>query len=140
MPIRKAKAGWNGDLKNGTGQISFGGKFEQPYSFGSRFESGNGTNPEELIGAALAGCFSMALSGGLDKAGFTPKRIQTTADVHIEKVGEGFKITKIDLRTQAEVPGIDKAKFLEVAEATKKGCPVSQALTGTQINLDADLD
>lgn len=139
MPVRKAKAGWNGDLKGGNGLISFGGKFEQPYSFSSRFEEGSGTNPEELIGAALAGCFSMALSGSLAKAGATPRRIQTDADVTVEKVGEGFKITRIDLRTQADVSGLDQAKFLEIAEATKKGCPVSQALTGTQINLDAKL-
>lgn len=140
MPTRKAKASWNGDLKAGNGQMSFGGRFEQPFSFGTRFENGNGTNPEELIGGALAGCFSMAFSGGLGKAGFTPKTIQTDSDVTIEKVGEGFKITRIDLRTRAEVPGIDAAKFQEIAQATKKGCPVSQALAGTEITLDAKLN
>lgn len=139
MPARKAKATWLGDLKSGNGQMSFGGRFEQPFSFASRFENGNGSNPEELIGGALAGCFSMALSGGLTKAGFSPKRIQSEADVYIEKAGEGFKITKIALRTEAEIPGIDKAKFLEIAEATKKGCPVSQALAATPIELDAKL-
>lgn len=139
MPARKAKATWLGDLKTGNGQMSFGGRFEQPFSFSTRFENGNGSNPEELIGGALAGCFSMALSAGLGKAGFTPKRIQSEADVHIELVGEGFKITKIDLRTTAEIPGIESAKFLEIAEATKKGCPVSQALSSTPINLTAKL-
>lgn len=139
MPARKAKATWLGDLKTGNGQMSFGGRFEQPFSFSTRFENGNGSNPEELIGGALAGCFSMALSAGLGKAGFTPKRIQSEADVYIELVGEGFKITKIDLRTTAEIPGIESAKFLEIAEATKKGCPVSQALSSTPINLTATL-
>ena len=139
MPARKAKATWLGDLKTGNGQMSFGGRFEQPFSFSTRFENGNGSNPEELIGGALAGCFSMALSAGLGKAGFTPKRIQSEADVHLEQVGEGFKITKIDLRTTAEIPGIESAKFLEIAEATKKGCPVSQALSSTPINLTATL-
>lgn len=139
MPARKAKAIWNGELKTGKGQMSFGGRFEQPYSFSTRFENGVGSNPEELIGAALAGCFSMALSGGLGGAGFTPKSVQTEAEVFVEKVGEGFKITKIDLRTVAEIPGIDKAKFMEIAEATKKGCPVSQALAATPINLEARL-
>src|SRR3954462_3563212 len=106
MPIRKAKAYWNGDLKSGNGQVSFAGRFEQPYSFASRFENGAGSNPEELLGGALAGCFSMALSSNLTKAGFAPKRIQTDADVTIEKVGEGFKITRITLHTLADVPGL----------------------------------
>lgn len=139
MPVRKAKAGWNGDLKGGKGQINFGGRFEQPFSFGTRFEEVPGTNPEELIGGALAGCFSMALSGGLGKAGLTPKSIQTEADVTVEKVGDGFTITRIALRTNAEVPGADAAKFKEIAEATKKGCPVARALAGTEITLDARL-
>ncbi len=139
MPIRKAKAGWNGDLKGGNGQINFGGRFEQPFSFGTRFEEAQGTNPEELIGGALAGCFSMALSAGLGKAGLAPKRIQTEADVSLDKVGDGFSITWITLRTQAEVPGADAAKFQEIAEATKKGCPVSKALAGTEIVLEARL-
>lgn len=139
MPARKAKATWLGDLKNGNGQMSFGGRFEQPFSFGTRFENGLGSNPEELIGAALAGCFSMALSGGLGKAGFTPTRIESEADVYIEMVDGGFKITKIDLRSEATIPGIDPAQFQEIAEATKKGCPVSQALAATPINLAAKL-
>jgi osmotically inducible protein OsmC len=140
MPVRTAKAVWEGDLVKGKGTVELGsGSYRGAYSFASRFESGTGTNPEELIGAAHAGCFSMALSGMLAKAGFPPKRIQTQARVHIEKVGEGFKITKIELHMEAEVPGIDKAKFMELAEAAKKGCPVSQALTGTQIVLEAKL-
>lgn len=139
MPVRKAKAGWNGDLKSGNGQINFGGRFEQPFSFGTRFEETPGTNPEELIGGALAGCFSMALSADLGKAGITPKSIRTEADVNIEKVGAGFTITRIDLRTVGEIPGADLAKFKEIAEGTRKACPVARALAGTEITLDAKL-
>ncbi len=115
------------------------GAYEGAYSFSSRFENGSGTNPEELIGAAEAGCFSMALSVGLEKAGFPPSRISTDAKVQLEKVGEAFRITSIDLETEADVPGIDDAKFQEIAEQTKKNCPVSVALSGTQINLKATL-
>jgi osmotically inducible protein OsmC len=138
MPVRTAKAVWEGNLAKGTGVIEFGG-WRGAYSVGSRFENEKGTNPEELIGAAHAGCFSMALSGILGKAGHTPKRLQTQAKVHINKVGEGFKITKIELHLDADVPGIDESKFLEHAEAAKKGCPVSQALAGTEIVLEATL-
>ena len=115
------------------------GAYEGPYSFSSRFENGAGTNPEELIGAAEAGCFSMALSNNLTKAGHAPKRINTTAKVNLGQVGAGFKITSIDLDTQAEAPGIDQAKFNEIAEQTKKTCPVSVALAGTEIKLNARL-
>jgi osmotically inducible protein OsmC len=115
------------------------GAYEGEYSFVSRFEDGKGTNPEELIGAAHAGCFSMALSAGLTKAGLSPKRIHTTAQVHLEKVGEAFEITRIDLDTEAEVPGVDEKAFLEHAEGAKKGCPVSKALAGTKIELKARL-
>ncbi|HWN45448.1 MAG TPA: OsmC family protein [Thermoanaerobaculia bacterium] len=140
MPVRKADAVWEGDIRGGNGKVSLGsGAFEGRYSFGSRFEEGAGTNPEELIGAAHAGCFSMALSGGLGRGGHTPKRIATTAKVHIEKVGEGFAITRIELDTQAEVPGIDDATFQEFANKAKEGCPVSKALAGTQITLNAKL-
>lgn len=140
MPVRKAEAVWEGTLKNGKGKMKFGsGAFEGAYSFASRFEDGTGTNPEELLGAAHAGCFSMALSLLLEIAGFTAEHIRTTAKVHIDKVGDGFKITVIDLETEASVPGIDEKKFLEQAEATKKGCPVSQALTGVEIRLKATL-
>ena len=140
MPVRNADATWNGDLKGGKGTMKLGsGAYEGQYSFGSRFENGVGTNPEELIGAAHAGCFSMALSAGLGKAGHTPKRIHTTAKVTIEKVGEGMKITKIQLDTEAEVPGIDDGAFQTIAQQTKSGCPVSQALSATPIELTATL-
>lgn len=140
MPVRSADAVWEGGLKDGKGNVKLGsGAFSGQYSFGSRFESGTGTNPEELIGAAHAGCYSMALSAGLGKAGFTPTRIATTAKVHINPVGDGFKITRIELICDAAVPKVDQATFNKIAEETKKGCPVSQALAGTQIDLTAKL-
>ncbi|HWM94298.1 MAG TPA: OsmC family protein [Thermoanaerobaculia bacterium] len=140
MPVRKANAVWEGDIKGGSGKVALGsGAFEGRYSFGSRFEEAGGTNPEELIGAAHAGCFSMALSGGLGRGGHTPKRIATSAKVHIEKVGEGFSITRIELDTEAEVPGIDDATFQDFANKAKEGCPVSRALAGTEITLNAKL-
>ena len=140
MPVRKAEAVWEGSLKDGKGKMRFGsGAYEGAYSFASRFGDGKGTNPEELIGAAHAGCFSMALSLFLEIAGFKAEHIATTAKVHIDKVGEGFKITVIELDTEAKVPGIDEKKFLELAEATKTGCPVSQALTGVEIKRKATL-
>src|SRR2546421_11538779 len=140
MATRNGSAVWEGTLKGGKGTMKLGsGAYEGPYSFSSRFEEGTGTNPEELIGAAEAGCFSMALSANLEKAGHPAKRINTTATVKLEAVGGGPKITTIDLDCQAEVPGIDEAKFRETAEQTKKTCPVSVALSGTQINLDARL-
>jgi lipoyl-dependent peroxiredoxin len=129
MPLRTADARWNGDLRSGSGKMRLGtGAFEGAYSFASRFEQGQGTNPEELIAAAHAGCFSMATASGLAKAGFKPESISTKATVHLDSVSGGFKITRIDLDMEADVPGIDAPKFLEVAEAAKKGCPVSQAL------------
>ncbi len=140
MATRKADAVWEGNLKDGHGTVKLSsGAFEGKYSFASRFENGPGTNPEELIGAAHAGCFSMALSAGLGKSGFNPKRVHTTASVSLEKVGEGFKITKIHLQTEAEVPGIDAQTFQEHAQKAKSGCPVSQALAATPIELDAKL-
>lgn len=140
MPVREAKAVWNGTLKEGKGTMRLGsGAFEGAYSFSSRFEEGKGTNPEELIGAAHAGCFSMALAGGLGKAGMTPRKIETSSKVHIGKVGEGFGITKIELNTRGDVPGIDEATFRKYAEDAKKGCPVSKALAGVEIVLDAKL-
>ena len=140
MATRTASAVWDGTLKEGKGSMKLGsGAFEGAYSFSSRFEEGTGTNPEELIGAAEAGCFSMALSSNLEKAGHPAKRINTNATVKLEMVDGKPKITSIDLKTDAEVPGMDKTKFQEVAEQTKKGCPVSVALSGTQINLDATL-
>jgi osmotically inducible protein OsmC len=140
MPVRNAEATWNKGLKDGSGTVKLGsGAFDGKYSFTSRFESGAGTNPEELIGAAHAACYSMALSAGLGKNGFYPEKVHTTAAVSIEKVGEGFKITKIVLKSEAKVPGIDAAKFQEIAVATKSGCPVSQALSATPIELEAKL-
>jgi osmotically inducible protein OsmC len=115
------------------------GAFEGPYSFASRFEDGSGTNPEELIGAAHAGCFSMALSGALTRAGHPPTRIHTSAKVHIDRGEAGFSITRIELQTEAEVPGIDDETFQTEAQGAKAGCPVSRALAGTEITLDAKL-
>ncbi len=140
MPVRKAEAVWEGNLKKGKGSMKFGsGAFEGSYSFASRFEQGPGTNPEELIGAAHAGCFSMAFSGVLETAGYVPERIHTVARVHIDKAGEGFKITTIELETEGRVPGIDEKMFREKAEDAKKGCPVSVALAGVEIKLQAKL-
>ena len=138
MAIRTGKAVWEGDLPRGKGTVKFG-SFESAYSFSSRFEDGKGTNPEEMIAAAHAGCYSMALSHGLATAGFTPKKVETTSKVHLDKVEDGFKITSIDLETIADVPGIDNAKFMEIAEATKTGCPVSQALSSVEMKLNAKL-
>ena len=138
MPVRKAHAAWTGGLKEGSGRMAFGsGAYEGPYSFSSRFEEGTGTNPEELIGAAHAGCFSMALAGALGRAGFEPRRVATDARVTIEKQEAGFRITRILLRTEVDVPGMEEAAFQEVAEKAKSGCPVSQALAGVDIQLEA---
>jgi lipoyl-dependent peroxiredoxin len=140
MPTRNAEAQWEGDLKSGKGQIRLGsGAFQGAYSFQSRFESGTGTNPEELIAAAHAGCFSMALAHGLAQAGHTARRVHTTAKVHLEKTAEGFGIPQIDLVTEADVPGIDAAEFKRQAEQAKKGCPVSKVLAAANITLDARL-
>ena len=141
MPARTADARWEGSITEGKGTMRLGsGAFEGPYSFQSRFEEGAGTNPEELIGAAHAGCFSMQLSALLTRAGHVPNSIATTANVHLEKAGEGFRIPRIDLRTEADVPGIDEATFREHAEKAKAACPVSQALGGVDaINLEAKL-
>ena len=140
MATRTAQAVWKGNLIDGKGNVKLGsGAFDGPYSFKSRFEEGAGTNPEELIAAAHAGCFSMALSAMLAEAGFTPTSVETTAKVSIEKVGEGFAITKSELETIAEVPGLDKDTFNKTAAAAKEGCPVSKALAGVQITLDAKL-
>jgi osmotically inducible protein OsmC len=136
MPTRQAEATWTGDLKTGNGNFSGkSGQLKGPYNFGTRFENAPGTNPEELIAAAHAACFSMALSAGLGKAGHAPKRVHTTADVTIDKIGEGFKITKIVLKSEGDVPGIDEKTFKDFAEKTKSGCPVSQALSATPIEL-----
>jgi osmotically inducible protein OsmC len=140
MAIRSAKAEWNGSIMEGKGTMALGsGAWQGPYSFQSRFEEAPGTNPEELIAAAHAGCFSMALSGQLTRAGFAPKRIATTAKVQLMKQDAGFAITQIQLETEAEVPGIDAAKFQELAGNAKTGCPVSKALSAVSIELSAKL-
>ncbi len=140
---RKAEADWKGSIKEGNGKVKLGsGAFEGAYSFQSRFsedEDQKATNPEELIAAAHAGCFTMALSGNLGKAGYEPKNIHTTAKVKIEKEGEGFVIPNIDLETEAEVDGIKEDEFQKIAEETKKTCPVSQVLSGAEISLKATL-
>jgi osmotically inducible protein OsmC len=140
MPTRTGKATWEGTLKGGKGTMALGsGAYQGPFSFLSRFESGSGTNPEELIGAALAGCFSMALSANLEKAGHPATRVTTTANVKLEMLPDGPRITTIELDNDSTVPGIAAKAFQEQAEATKKGCPVSKALTGTEIRLNARL-
>lgn len=141
MAIRKAQAVWKGGLKDGAGSMSFGsGAFEGDYTWSSRFEEGQGTNPEELIAAAHAGCFSMALSGDLEKQGFTPVRISTQAQVTLGKVEGKSRITNILLTTEAVVPGISESQFMEIAEGAKKGCPVSAALASVpDISLQARL-
>jgi osmotically inducible protein OsmC len=141
MALRTANAKWDGTLRDGKGHMRFGGgAFDGAYSFQSRFEEGEGTNPEELIAAAHAGCFSMALSGELGKAGHDPKQVSTEARVSLVKGDEGFTIKRVQLVTEAEVPGISEEEFQEIAEAAKKGCPVSRALSGgPEITLDATL-
>jgi lipoyl-dependent peroxiredoxin len=137
MAVRVSTAEWKGTLKAGGGTMKLGsGAYEGPFTFASRFESGKGTNPEELIGAANAGCFSMFLSALLSDAGFTPTRINTTATVHLD---EGPKITLIELVTEAVVPDLSDELFQKHAEAAKKGCPVSMALAGPKITLNAKL-
>jgi osmotically inducible protein OsmC len=141
MPVRKASAEWTGTLREGEGSMKVAsGAFEGAYSFGTRFEEVPGTNPEELIGAAHAGCFSMAFSADLGRAGFTPDFVRTTANVHLDRGDSGFSITKIVLNMEAKVPGIDAAKFQEIAEVSKKNCPVSKALAAvSEIVLNAKL-
>lgn len=140
MPTRSANATWNGGLKGGTGRMALGsGAFQGGFSFSTRFEEEPGTNPEELIGAALAGCFSMALSGQLEKAGHPPKRVSTSAKVILEMLDGGPTITRIELTTEADVPGIDESTFQETAEGAKKNCPVSRALAVPEIVLEASL-
>lgn len=140
MPIRKAEAEWNGKVTDGTGHIKFGsGAFDGPYSFQSRMQDGAGTNPEELLAAAHAGCFSMALSAQLTQAGLTPTRIHTSAGVHLDKAGDGWAISTVDLLTEGEVPGIDQQAFQQYAETAKKGCPVSKLFAGAEITLKATL-
>ncbi len=137
MAVRTSSAVWKGTLKEGSGTMKLAsGAYEGPFTYASRFESGKGTNPEELIGAAHAGCFSMFLSALLSGAGFPPTRISTTATVHLD---EGPTITLIELSTEAVVPKLTAAQFQEHAEAAKKNCPVSKALAGPRIELKARL-
>lgn len=140
MITRKSNAKWEGGLKGGKGNVELGTKaFSGQYSFSSRFEEGTGTNPEELIAAAHASCFSMFLSAVLEKEGYNPKSVTTVANVKMEKIGEGFKITQILLKSKADVPNIEKSEFDKHAETSKKGCPVSQALAAVDIKLEAEL-
>ncbi len=140
MAKRTAKAVWKGNLEDGSGTMELGsGKFRGEYSAESRFGSGTGTNPEELIGAAHAGCFSMALAHGLELAGYSPESIETTANVSIEKVQDGHAITRIELDTRGRVPGINEDEFLKQAKIAKNNCPVSKALAAATIDLTAKL-
>lgn len=141
MVQRTAEAEWRGNLQDGAGTMRLGsGAFQGAYSFTSRFAEGTGTNPEELIAAAHAGCFSMAFSAGLSKAGFVPTRIHTTATVTFEKAAAGFSVTRIDLETEGKVPGIDEAGFQQQAENAKRDCPISRLLApGTTIAMTARL-
>ena len=142
MPTRKGDAKWTGSLREGAGEVSVGsGAFKGPYDFRSRFEAGTVTNPEELIGAAHAGCFTMAMTAALSREKITPTEIRTTATVYLAQDGSNVSIPKIELVTRGRVPGIDQAKFAQVAEFAKKNCPVSKALAGVaEITLDAKLE
>jgi osmotically inducible protein OsmC len=140
MAVRNAEAVWEGDLRQGHGLMKLGsGAFEGAFSYASRFEEEPGTNPEELIGAAHAGCFSMSLSSNLGKAGYTPRHIVTRAKVHLGKIDGKSRITLIELDCVAEVANISQEQFLEIAEIAKSGCPVSVALAGVEITLNARL-
>lgn len=141
MAERKATAEWNGSLKEGEGKMALGsGLFEGKFSFGTRMGEEPGTNPEELIGASLAGCFAMALNATLEKEGTPATNVKTQAIVHLGKDDSGFVIARIDLSTTAVVPDIEEARFQEIAEAAKQGCPISRALAATKIVLDAKLE
>lgn len=140
MPVRNAEAEWKGNLLEGKGTIKVGsGAFEGAYDWRGRSADGAGTNPEELLGAAHAGCFSMALSAQLANNNTPATRIHTTARVHLEKLESGFTITRIELTTEVEAPGVDAEKFQELANTAKTNCPVSKALAGTEIHLQASL-
>ena len=140
MTIRSAQARWEGTLKNGAGNIELGsGAFKGPYSYRSRFKNDDGTNPEELIAAAHAGCFSMAFSMLLEQAGYPPTSIHTQTEVQLKETEQGFRINNILLVTEAVVSGIEEEDFLILAETAKENCPVSKALAGTKIHLKANL-
>jgi lipoyl-dependent peroxiredoxin len=137
MPVRTAEAEWKGNLTEGSGNLKVGsGAFDGPYSFASRFQDGEtSTNPEELLGAAHAGCFTMATDAALTRAGFTPTRLHTTAKVRLDKVNDAFSITKITLELEGEVPDLSREDFEKFAHEAKANCPLSKALTGTEIEL-----
>lgn len=140
MVTRNAQAKWQGDFKKGTGNVEVGsGSYKSEYSAASRFENGKGTNPEEMIGAAHAGCYNLALAQILTDAGHEPKRVDTRAAVELEKTGDGFKIDKITLNTEAEVPGMNKDDFMKMANRAREDCIVSKALKGVNIGLNANL-
>ena len=141
MTVRKAEAEWTGSLREGRGELALeSGAFRGPYTFKSRFEDGKETNPEELLGAAHAGCFTMALTALLARQHLAPTRIHTTASVHLEQVAGGFSIPRIELKTRATIPGLDAEKFAALAADAKQNCPVSKALAGVEISLDAQLE
>jgi lipoyl-dependent peroxiredoxin len=140
MPVRGAQAEWHGNLARGNGKMSFGsGAFEGAYSAASRFEEGEGTNPEELIAAAHAGCFSMAFALALSQAGHEPDSVRTTAEIHLDKDNGGFSITRSELTTEVKVEGLSEDEFQKLADEAKEGCPVSRALGAIEIGLDAEL-
>ncbi len=140
MAVRTASAVWTGELNTGNGNVKLGsGAYNGPYNFSSRFEDGTGTNPEELLGAAHAGCFSMALAARLSREGHTVHSIATTAHVHLERTDAGMAITRIELVTEGKVEGIDAAYFSEAAEGTKEGCIISRALSATPMSVSATL-
>ncbi len=140
MTVRKADAVWRGSLREGAGEIALeSGAFRGPYTFRARFESGKETNPEELLGAAHAGCFTMALTALLAREKLVPDEIRTTAAVHLEPAAGGFQIPRIELRTRARIPGLTPERFAALAEDAKQNCPVSKVLAGAQITLDAAL-
>ena len=138
MLVRRASATWHGSIKEGHGHMEFG-DYEGSYSVASRFEDGEGTNPEELLGAAHAGCFSMALSSGLSAAGHPPSSVETSAQVHIDKLEAGWTVTRIHLVTKAEVADLEGEAFQEIAEKAKANCPISRALTAVEITMEASL-
>ncbi|HEY8007674.1 MAG TPA: OsmC family peroxiredoxin [Methylocella sp.] len=140
MVKRISDAEWHGDLKTGNGAVALGsGAFKGPYSYLSRFEDGGGTNPEELLAAAHAACFSMALSVALSQAGYPPVRVHTKATVHFGPAPDGFAISKIDLETEGTVPGVDAETFGKLASEAKIHCPISKALAAVEIGLTAEL-
>lgn len=141
MTVRKAEAEWTGSLREGRGELALeSGAFRGPYTFKARFEDGKETNPEELLGAAHAGCFTMALTALLARQQLAPTRIHTTASVHLEQATGGFAIPRIELRTRATIPGLSEEKFAALAADAKQNCPVSKALAGVEITLDAALE